>query len=173
MNLWLRLCWIWFRSRSAKKLSVLEHSKIDLLVCLNDLDVYGHLNNGRYLALMDLGRIDLIWRSPLSKLVSERRWYPLVAGVTIRYRRPLRLFQGFTLITRIASWDSKWIYVEQLFVYQGKAIARAIVRGILRGPEDSIPTAQVLEAMGLDPAMPPPVDPSRFDELLNMSHVDR
>lgn len=166
MNLWLRLSWVWLRTRFAKKLAVLEPSRLSLLVCPNDLDVYGHLNNGRYLALMDLGRIDLIWRSKLADLVYKRKWYPLVAGVTIRYRRPLRLFQGFTLVTRVASWDSKWIYVEQLFVHRGKAIARAIVRGILRGPEDSIPTAQVLEALGLDPNMPPPVDPKRFDEMI-------
>src|SRR4051812_18873135 len=108
MNLWLRLCWVWLRSRFAPKLSVLEASRLHLFVCPNDLDVYGHLNNGRYLALMDLGRIDLIWRSRLGDLVYKRKWYPLVAGVSIRYRRPLKLFQGFTLVTRVASWDAKW-----------------------------------------------------------------
>lgn len=166
MNLWLRLSWVWLRSRFAPRLAVLEASRLNLLVCPNDLDVYGHLNNGRYLALMDLGRIDLIWRSRLGDLVYKNRWFPIVAGVTIRYRRPLKVFQGFTLITRVASWDPKWIYVEQLFVHRGKAIARAIVRGILRGPDDSIPTARVLEALGIDPATPPPVDPKRFDDLI-------
>lgn len=166
MNLWLRLLWVRLRSWLKPKISVLEPSRLNLFVFPNDLDIYAHLNNGRYLGLMDLGRADLIWRSPLAALVSKNHWMPIVAGVTIRYRRPLKMFQGFTLVTRIVSWDEKWIYVEQIFVRNGKAIARAIVRGILRGPKDSVPTELVLEALGLDPNMKPPVHPKRFDELI-------
>ena len=46
----------------------------------NDLDTNAHMNNGRYLTLMDLGRFDLMTQCGLvgtvlkKKVVSGRRW---------------------------------------------------------------------------------------------------
>jgi len=58
----------------------------------NDLDVFMHMNNGAYLTIMDLARTDMMMRSGLVKKAAKRRWYPVVAAETIRFKRSLKLF---------------------------------------------------------------------------------
>jgi acyl-CoA thioesterase FadM len=53
----------------------------------NDLDLLRHMNNGSYLTLMDIGQVDLLVRSGAQREVDRRRWYPVVVGESIRFRR--------------------------------------------------------------------------------------
>lgn len=147
MNLWLRLLRVWLGTLGAPKLGVLGESVLKLRVTPGDLDLYGHMNNARYLAIMDLGRIDLIWRTGMGRVAKEKKWFPLVASVHIHYKKSLRPFQAFELHTRILGWDGQWFYLEQHFVSEGREMARAAVRGVFRG-SSSIPPQEVLDALG-------------------------
>ena len=63
MNLWLRLILQLLKSRFAAALEPLGTSVRRGRVWPTDLDVSLHMNNGRYLTLMDLGRLDLMLRT--------------------------------------------------------------------------------------------------------------
>ena len=66
MNLWLRVLWVWLRAKFGAKLGMPSGTScVELIVLPNDLDTNLHMNNGRYLTLMDLGRLDLFVRSGL------------------------------------------------------------------------------------------------------------
>ena len=78
MNLFLRLFYVLAAGFFRERLKVLDTSILNLAVFPNDLDIYGHMNNGRYLTLMDLGRMDLIVRTGLGKTAGQNRWKPLV-----------------------------------------------------------------------------------------------
>ena len=135
----------------------MDSSVLDFRVCPNDLDIYGHMNNGRYLTLMDLGRADWIWRTGLGRVARIYRWKPLVAASKIRYRKSLMLFQRFSLHTRIIGWDQKWFYLEQVFKKGERVVASASVRGLFRGLHGNIKPAEVLEAIhqsALSPELP-------------------
>lgn len=93
-----------------------------------DLDVLGHMNNGKYLTLMDVGRMDLMLRSGFWRTVRSRGWYPVVAGQTITYRRSLRLGQRFDLHTRVLGFDDRWVFMEQTFRRGDVVVAHAVVR---------------------------------------------
>ncbi len=160
MSLWLRLLWIYFRNFSKKKLNPLGVSVVGLMALPNDLDIYGHINNGRYLTLMDLGRIDLIWRTGMGGMAKKYQWSPLVGAVRIRYRKSLRVFQSFEIHTRILGWDQKWFYMEQTFRRGRREMVRATVQGLFRGPEGNIPPARVLHSLGF--AENSPLPPSHF-----------
>ena len=54
-----------------------------------DLDVNGHMNNGRYLSISDLGRFDMLSRGGLWRELMRRGWYPVIASSTISYRKSL------------------------------------------------------------------------------------
>jgi hypothetical protein len=59
MNLYLRLiCVLWKIWRLPRK-GVFDESRVTFRVLPTDCDVNFHLNNGRYLAFMDLGRLHL------------------------------------------------------------------------------------------------------------------
>lgn len=159
MNLYLRVIAVllkyWFGRRRS---GALEPSALTFHVLPNDLDPNWHLNNGRYLTIMDLGRFDLTLHSGLMREVIRRKWMPVLGGATITFQRPLKLFQRYTLTTRIIAWDEKWIYMEQTFDSLGKRAATALVKGLLRGPDGSLPTSEVMAAVGVtvaSPDMPP------------------
>ncbi len=155
----LQVVMMFARSAVRPRLGVLEESRVPLRVWPWDLDTNLHLNNGRYLTLMDLGRFDLVIRNGLGRMMLERRWSPVLAAAMIRYRRSLNPFQRFELVTRIVSWDERWFFIEQRFERQGKVMAQAFVRGTFMGKEGTIPTNRLLEATGVA-VQPPPMPPS-------------
>ena len=91
--MYLRLLLFMIRVRFASRLSIWDTSHTAFRVNLADLDVQRHMNNGRFLSIMDLGRMDLMLRSRFWDRISRQGWYPVVAGQTITYRKPLTLGQ--------------------------------------------------------------------------------
>lgn len=148
MNLFFRLLLLLFCMPFKKRLNIIDSSELSFHVLPNDLDIYGHMNNGRYLTLMDLGRMDWIWRTGLGRAARQNRWNPLVAASTIRYRKSLTLWKRFTLRTRILGWDEKWFYIEQVFKKGERVMASAVVKGLFRGPKGNVPASQILAALG-------------------------
>ena len=157
MNLILRLLKVAFKAFFGRRLGLLEESVIGLRVWPNDLDIYGHMNNGQYLTLMDLGRMDLILRTPLGEVSRKNRWNPLVASATIRFKKPIRVFDALYLHTRILCWDEKWFFIEQKFERNGEWVALGVVRGLFRGRNGNVPSVELIKALGeklQSPTMP-------------------
>ena len=158
MNLFYRLIGVLLGVlRSTRRLGPHDASVLEFRVWPNDLDLNRHMNNGRYLTVMDLGRIDLIGRMGLIATVREQRWFPVLGSAVIRYHRPLGFLDRYTLTTRIVGWDEKWFYVSQDFTRDGKPVATAYAKGLVRAPGRSVPTGEVLAAAGFSepsPALP-------------------
>lgn len=157
MNLLLRLAWLLLTVKFRSRLGMLDDSVRRFIVWPNDLDLNLHMNNGRYLTVMDLGRFDLTFRTGLGRLLFKRRWRPVVGGVRITYRRSLDPFQRYELHTRLHAWDAKWVYLEQRFIRNGQVHAEAMVKAIFLGPSGSVPSEVVGAALGLPAESPNPV----------------
>ncbi len=155
MNLYFRLIKVLLGTLWRAPIELLDESIVEFRVWPNDLDVNLHMNNGRYLALMDLGRLDLIFRMGMLKHMIRRRWRPVAASATIRFRRSLRPFRKFRIRTRLVCWDERWIFFEQCFESKGRLVARGLVRALLRGGSGNVPTAEILDVMGKNIASPP------------------
>ncbi|OZD61915.1 acyl-CoA thioesterase [Rhodococcus sp. 06-1460-1B] len=128
MNLYIRLFLVRLRAYRRQKLSVWETARTPFRVTLTDLDLLGHVNNGKYLSILDLGRVDLLLRSGLWAKIAAQKWYPVVAGQTITYRKSLKLGQKFDVYTRIAGFDDRWVYLEQTFRVGSTVHATAAIR---------------------------------------------
>lgn len=162
MNLLLRVIWILLTASWRGRLKPLDESLVRLMVLPNDLDIHIHMNNGRFLSVMDLGRLDLMARCGLGKLALQQRWIPMVGAATIRYRRPLKLWQRFTLKTNIVYWDDKWFYLTQSFESKGEVVATARIKGLLRSQQGNIAPQVALVALGF-PELPPPPPPADLE----------
>lgn len=148
MSLLFRLAWVLMATLFKKPIGLLDDSVLRLRVLPNDLDIYAHVNNGRYLTLMDLGRVDMMIRTGLWKLSLKRGWKPLVSQVSIDYKKSLALMERFDIRTRVIGWEDKRFFIEQIFERRGIVHARAVVKGLFRGQEGNIPSEVVLSALG-------------------------
>lgn len=154
MNLYFRLLLLLIKLIRKPALGLLETSVLKLRVLPNDLDLNMHMNNGRYLSIMDLGRVDIMHRIGLMEHIIQNRWSPVVGHLHMRFRRPFKLFQQYDLHSRIISWDEKWVYIEQTFICNNKIHAVGLVQGLIRGKQGNIPSGQILDLLGLNQTPP-------------------
>ena len=121
MNLFVRLFkLIILFCLNRKRLPLDAESTVHFRVWPNDLDINGHMNNGRYLTLMDLGRFELLLRAGLFWPAFKQKWNPILGSCQVRFRRSLKLFQPFSIKTKIVCWDQKWVYLEQRIESKGQ-----------------------------------------------------
>jgi acyl-CoA thioesterase FadM len=136
-------------------LGVLDEDSLRLHVWPNDIDLNLHMNNARYLSLMDYGRTHLLARTRLLSHIIRSRWTPLVGAVWMTYRRSLPLFRPFTLASRLVCWDDRWFYIQQTFMGSKGMAAVGWVKGLLRGPEGNLDPQVILERIAPGIVSPP------------------
>jgi acyl-CoA thioesterase FadM len=156
VNKLLRTLLTLLAARRQPKLSMLDVSRLRLRVYPNDLDIANHVNNGVYLSLADFGRFNLLVRSGSWKILRARGWYPVVANLTISYRKSLGPWQRYTIETKLVGIHTSAYVIEQRFVVDGEIYARMFVRGkfLKRGGGvvtlEELAEAHQLDLSGLD-----------------------
>lgn len=181
MNLWLRLLWYTLTASMRPRLALpADASRLGFRVWPFDLDTSLHMNNGRYLTLMDLGRLDVMVASGLWRAVLANRWTPIASAIKIRFRRELRLWQRFRLETRLVAWDRAAVIMEQTFIVvggrrDGEIAAQALFKGGIydRSGRRFVEIARLMSEIGVA-AESPPLSPEveaflRADEELKRS----
>lgn len=167
MNLWFRLlCYAltsWWRPAINHTKDALDVGKLDFTVLPTDLDFSLHMNNGRYLTLMDIGRLDFLVRTGLWRAVRKNGWTPIASAIIIRYRRELRPFARFRLETRLVSWAEASVVMEQSFIllsgpHAGQVAARALIKAGLysRSERKFVDVARMMREIGVEGSSPPP-----------------
>lgn len=162
MLLLLRFLRVVFSGLLGRRLDILGESVLHFRVWPNDIDMNFHLNDGRYVSLMGLGRADLLTRTGILRKALRRKWAPVVGAVAVRYRREIRTFERFTLRSRIVGWDEKWLYIHHNVEAGGTMRAVAYVRGVLRDRDGAVPTRDVLALLGWDEPWPDNFDVQRL-----------
>lgn len=153
MNLIFRTILHLLRSRRAPKLHMLDVGRVRFRVVPTDLDILGHMNNGVYFSIMDLGRMDLMIRSGAWAPLRAKGWYPVMANETISFRKSLQPWMLFYLESRIVGVDEKAVYVEQRFVVDGEIYAQAMTRGrFLKKEGGTVGVSELAELLGEDVA---------------------
>jgi acyl-CoA thioesterase FadM len=167
MNLWGRLVWLWLSSFWRERLAMpFAVSSLAFRVWPHDLDVSIHMNNGRYLTIMDLGRFDLLLRSGLAGPALRAGWTPILSACKIRFRRELRPFRAYRLETRIVWWSQAQIVMEQRFISPGRDglpivhAAALVLAGLYdRSNRQFVPMDRLFALVGLPPAASPEPSP--------------
>ena len=141
--------------RPLPPLGILDEDTLKMRVWPNDIDFNLHLNNARYLSMMDYGRMHLLARARVLEHIVRSRWTPMVGSVWMTYRRSLPLFARFTLTSRMLCWDERWFYIEQTFSGKDGLAALGWVKGLLRSPAGNLEPQRVIDAIAPGAASPP------------------
>jgi acyl-CoA thioesterase FadM len=80
----------------------------------------------------------------------------VAASVTVTYRRSLRLWQKYTLETKLIGFDDKAMYVEQRFVRDNEVYVNAIMRArFLKRTGGTVTVAELGALAGIEPTSMP------------------
>lgn len=132
MNLIFRMLAILVASFFKPRLPVTNPTNaLRMRVLPNDIDLNMHMNNGRYLTICDLSRVDVFLRTGLAQTMLKEKWMPVIAEHTMRYRRPLRAFQQYEVRMEIVGWDERTFDMRHTFVVSGKVAAEGTSRGVI------------------------------------------
>lgn len=141
-----------FLSKRQPQLSLWGRSSVKMRVWPWDIDIAGHINNGVYFTLMDIGRFDLMVRSGMFDAMRKRGWQPVVSAETIAFRKSLTLFTRYSMESRIVGIDEKSIYFEQCMVVKGEIYARAYMATRLVTKAGPVSNEDILAITGQPPA---------------------
>lgn len=154
-NLMVRLFWLLLRLRFLPRVAPFDTVRLPLRAWFNDIDFNWHVNNSRYLAFMDLGRVQMLGQTGVLREVVRRHWTPVAQAVEIRFIRDIKPLQRFELRTQLVGWDEKYWYIEQSFHSGNTVHAVAFARGLFLERGHKVAPAEVAALMGHSPESPP------------------
>lgn len=158
MNLYLRLLWTLLSAQALGPVPWSGTTMHRFRVLPHDLDAFGHMNNGRYLQIMDVARTGWMIRTGIAAVIRRNGWTPILGGSVMRFRYALGFLQAFQVRTRLIAWDGRWFYLEHAF-YDGRerCVSMGLARAAMRGDHGWLPTSAMvaeIEAGAVSPPLP-------------------
>ncbi|RDH74865.1 acyl-CoA thioesterase [Mycolicibacterium moriokaense] len=126
-----------------------------------DIDLFGHMNNSRYLLLMDYARVDYLARLGLLRTAVKNRWTIPVGSAQLEFRRSLRPFEWFEIGTQVLSWNERCFYMRQTFrsaTDPGRPTATGYLTVVFRSPKGRVSPAAVVRLAVDEDVVPPLLD---------------
>ncbi len=117
------------------------------------LDLYGHVNNARYLEFLEQGRWELFESTDLPELFKEKGWGFAAVNINIDYRYPAGYGETLLVTTSMKKIGNKSAVFHQLVTIKGRetVVAEADVTFVI---------------LDLSTGRAVPVDESIFSPLL-------
>lgn len=104
-------------------------------VLLNDIDVFGHMNNGRYLTLIGLALFDAGMKSGHFIDTLKYKYVYLFSHTDIQWFRPLHLFEKFSIQTQLHYWHGNKAYIDIRFINsKNQLAAKANYKVVIKSP---------------------------------------
>jgi acyl-CoA thioesterase FadM len=151
MNLYLRLLWTLLRAARLPKLAAGDVLERRLRVWPGDLDIIGHMNNARYLAVVDLMLVEFFVRTGIARAMMRASWRPMSGGSVVTYRKQLRPFQQYRLRFALQAADAHWNYMRFEFLRDDGAVCAAgIMKGAVVGRSGLVANAESYARSGHD-----------------------
>jgi acyl-CoA thioesterase FadM len=146
MNLYLRLVRILLASLWKAPRSPRDEVASRFRVWPQDIDVFGHMNNGRYLQVMDVARVDWMRRTRILDRIFASRCSALLGGSVIRYCKALRPFERYHVHTSLVAWEARWAFLQHRCTNEaGELVALGYTRAALRNADGWVAPQQILD----------------------------
>ena len=81
-----------------------------------------------------------------------KKIYIALGSTYTSFKREIKPFEGYRVVSRVVGWDRKWVYVLSLFVSgKGKVFATAVSKYVVKKGWLTVHPERVLRASGLYP----------------------
>lgn len=146
---YIRAAWMMLRARKMPKMGLYDTHVSHHRAWPWDTDMFGELNNGRILTLFELGRWQAAVRMNLASAFLKERMTLAVAGVSVRYRKRIPIFQRYRIQTQIIGYGERFVYAEQS-MWQGEVPCHSmLIRFAVRDKSGTVLPKDFLEGRGL------------------------
>jgi len=143
VNLILRMLGLLVASLFKTRLPVEKpENSLTLRVLPNDIDINLHMNNGRYLTICDLTRVDMFIRSGLAKTMINEKWMP---EHTMKYKKALKVFQKYEIKMQVTDWDNRSFHMLHTFMVGNRVVAEGTSLGVIVGKTGVVPPIEVMK----------------------------
>ncbi len=148
MSLIFRMLYLLIASFFKPRLPIIRpNNSLTMRVLPNDLDLNIHMNNGRYLTICDLSRVDMFIRTGLAKTMVKKKWQPMIAEHTMTYKKPLKPFQKYEVKMEIVDWDEKFFSMSHTFLVGERVVAQGTSRGAVVSKNGVVPPEEVIKTV--------------------------
>lgn len=125
------------------------------LVLFRHTDLFGHVNNSRYIEMMELSRWEVFSASGFNQKLLKHRIFPVVAGVQITYFREIKPFQVATIQIvgiGICAKGNQFVMTQHIYDAKKRLCATAIFHVSLLSWKTNKPLKirDALRTMGID-----------------------
>ena len=155
MNLWFRLIKILLLGYFAPRVKWDDPTQVNFRCWPTDLDINLHMTNSRYLALMDLARVNMMLRMGLWAWIRREGYAPVIASALVRFRRPVQPFEHVTLTTQFLGFDAKWMFIEHRMERNGELVSLTIVKAAFLGKSGPVAPQKIAETFGMKDTQKP------------------
>ncbi len=149
MNLYFRLLWVFFRALRRPRIQQDDiRNEITTMVFPNDLDINLHMNNGRFMTICDLGRVDMFVRTGLARVMYQKKWIPVVSSVSMTFIKSLHLFDRVRVSSHVTHWDEKYFYSTHSLFRGDEKVAEGTSKAlVIRKTSGRVTPAEVIDAV--------------------------
>jgi acyl-CoA thioesterase FadM len=155
LTLWLRMIWLALAGRTRAASGLMDVCLTPFRVWPSDLDVFGYMNNAKYLAVMDLARVDWLIRSGKWRKLMRARLVPMVTRTSVRHRRSLKIGRAFHVESSLVAWNERDFFALQRFMVGDECMAEGLVQGrFVRAGVGSVASAEVFSIVDASNAQP-------------------
>jgi acyl-CoA thioesterase FadM len=80
-----------------------------------DMDVWGHMNNAAYPRVAELASWQLLPQINFASKAMKNGWALVVTEQKIVYKKSIRPFQRYEILTNVSMHDNKWLTYRHIF----------------------------------------------------------
>lgn len=133
-----------------KPVSAYDVVSLPLRVMPWDCDLNFHINNGRYLSIMDVARTQLYLAVGIVPVMFKQKWAPVVTSSHLLYRRSVNIFEKYELTSQFVGRTDKFLVVEHRFKVKGKTAVLTYVALAFRDKQGVVSSDRLVAAFGLE-----------------------
>lgn len=120
------------------------HHMLPLQIRFNDIDLLGHMNNGTYLTMMDLGKAHY-FNDVLGQRVNWHEINVAVVNINVNFYAPTFLTDKIVVVTRIIAMSKHSLTMEQRIVNPDTGEVKCLARTIMAGYDVRTATSQPID----------------------------
>ncbi|WP_313652263.1 thioesterase family protein [Pseudomonas soli] len=156
MNLYIRLLLAILRGFFKPPMALTETLQRTLRVWPNDIDINKHMNNGRYMTIVDLFMLELCLRAKILIPAFKLGWKPMLGGNLVVYKKQLSMFEQYTAEFSICCLVESWTYFQYTFFNRaGEVVVTGYSKGAWVGRKGLVANAVIAEKLKVEPTTAP------------------